>query len=133
MRAGKPAVFGSPEHSDIIREHALRIGADLRVAGQDFRIQEDDSAASWSWHGREYELAGLRRPALVGDVQVRNASAVLAVIEAMGFGRLLSTNDVNVAFARLKLAGRFQARTAMSIDTNSRKAAKPSRRLRSGT
>ncbi len=108
MRAGKPAIFGSAEHSDIIREHAARIGADLRVAGQDFRIQEDDSTGTWSWHGREYDLARLRRPALAGDIQVRNASAVLAVIEAMGFGHLLSTDEVNVAFGRLKLNGRFQ-------------------------
>jgi dihydrofolate synthase/folylpolyglutamate synthase len=108
MRAGKPAIFGSAEHADIIRQHASRIGADLRVAGQDFQIQEDDSAGTWSWRGRDYELAGLRRPALAGDIQVRNASAVLAVIEAMGFGRLLSTDEVNLAFGRLTLNGRFQ-------------------------
>lgn len=109
MRAGKPAVFGSAEHSGIIKKHASRIGADLRVAGEDFHFHRNErSHGSWSWQGRERELSGLRAPALAGDIQVQNAAAVLAVIEAMGLGQLLSTDMVNGALERVKLEGRFQ-------------------------
>ncbi len=109
MRAATPAVFGSAEHSDLIKQHADSIGADLRVAGEDFRFETSEiPAGAWSWRGREYELAGLRRPALAGDIQIENAAAVLAVIEAMGLGQILSTEQVNDAFGRLRLQGRFQ-------------------------
>ena len=109
LRPGKPAVFGSTEHAQFIREHAARIGADLRIAREDFRYAKDRPPAdTWSWHGREIELAGLRPPALAGDIQIQNAAAVLAVIEAMGLGSILSKEMVNKAFSGLRLNGRFQ-------------------------
>ncbi len=112
MRAATPAVFGSVEHAGVIKEHAASIGADLRVAGEDFHIERsEDAAGSWSWRGREHELHGLRQPALAGEIQIDNAAAVLALIEAMKLGHILSTEQVNDAFGRLRLQGRFQVIT----------------------
>ena len=62
----------------------------------------------WTWHGRRTEVAGLAPPALAGRIQVQNAAAVLAVIEAMGCEQILTTATVNDAFGRLTLPGRFQ-------------------------
>jgi dihydrofolate synthase/folylpolyglutamate synthase len=109
MRAGKPVVFGSAKWSEAITKHAADIGADLRLAGQDFAFEtSNDTPATWSWRGRQYSLAGLRPPALAGSVQMQNAAAVLALIEAMGLGDILTTTRVNDAFASLDLPGRFQ-------------------------
>ena len=109
MRAGKPVVFGAAIWSDAITAHAENIGADLRIAGQDFGFEtNDDASASWSWHGRQAKLTGLCPPALTGSVQIQNAAAVLAVIEAMGLEQMLTMAKVNDALGNLSLSGRFQ-------------------------
>ncbi len=109
MRAGKPAVFGSTEHAAVIRQHAAAIGAHLRVAGEDFHYRLDGGTkGTWSWCGREHELVGLRPPALAGAIQLQNAAAVLAVVEAMAMDDVLALDAVNRAFGGLKLDGRFQ-------------------------
>jgi dihydrofolate synthase/folylpolyglutamate synthase len=109
MRASKPVIFGAPEWPATITEHAARIGADLRLLGQDFVYERsDDAAASWSWRGQQTQLAGLRPPALAGGMQVQNAAAVLAVIEALGLEHILTSAKVNDAFGKLNLPGRFQ-------------------------
>jgi dihydrofolate synthase/folylpolyglutamate synthase len=109
MRASKPVIFGSAEWPGAITEHAARIGADLRLQGQDFGFERNnDAAASWSWHGQQTKLAGLRPPALAGGIQVQNAAAVLAVIEALGLEQILTSETVNDAFGKLSLPGRFQ-------------------------
>jgi dihydrofolate synthase/folylpolyglutamate synthase len=57
MRAGKPVVFGAQNLSDAITEHAEKIGADLRLASEDFGFETNDkNAAVWSWHGRKVKL-----------------------------------------------------------------------------
>jgi dihydrofolate synthase/folylpolyglutamate synthase len=109
MRASKPVIFGAPEWPATITEYAARIGADLRLPGQDFGYERsDDAAASWSWRGQRTQLAGLRPPALAGGMQVQNAAAVLAVIEALGLEHILTSAKVNDAFGKLNLPGRFQ-------------------------
>ena len=108
MRAAKPAVFGAAYCPAAIIEHATAIGADLRLAGEDFGFDKDPDAASWSWRGRQRKLAGLCQPALAGSVQIQNAAAVLALVEAMGLEQLLTTAAVNDAFGKLDLPGRFQ-------------------------
>jgi dihydrofolate synthase/folylpolyglutamate synthase len=109
MRTAKPVVFGAATWPDAITEHAAKIGADLRLPGADFGFEKNnDVAASWSWYGRQTKLAGLAAPALAGRIQVQNAAAVLAVIEAMGLEQILTTAEVNDAFDKLNLPGRFQ-------------------------
>jgi dihydrofolate synthase/folylpolyglutamate synthase len=109
MRTSKPVVFGAAIWPDAITEHAAKIGADLRVPGADFGFEKNsDAAAPWSWYGRQTKLAGLATPALAGRIQVQNAAAVLAVIEAMGLEQILTTAEVNDALGRLNLPGRFQ-------------------------
>jgi dihydrofolate synthase/folylpolyglutamate synthase len=109
MRAAKPVVFGAANCSDTITQHAASIGADLRLAGRDFAFDTDkDAAGSWSWRGRQHQLADLRPPSLAGSVQIQNAAAVLALLEAMGHEHILTTAQVNDALGSLELPGRFQ-------------------------
>ena len=109
MRASKPVIFGAANWPAAITEHAASIGADLRLPGADFGFERNsDAAAAWTWHGQRTEVAGLAPPALAGRIQVQNAAAVLAVIEAMGCEQILTTVAINNAFGRLSLPGRFQ-------------------------
>jgi dihydrofolate synthase/folylpolyglutamate synthase len=109
MRHGKPVIFGSQIVPAAIRAHASDIGARLVVAGTDFNYQSKSAADSaWTWQGQNTELQGLLPPALAGNVQLQNAAAVLALIEALNLGHLLQRETVDRALSSLRLAGRFQ-------------------------
>ncbi len=107
MRAGKPLVFGSESVPRTIVAEAQRTGADLRLAGRDFGYASEEGGR-WRWRGRTAALEGLDRPSLYGGVQLRNASTVLAAVEAMQLGSLLEPDVVNRAFGRIEVPGRFQ-------------------------
>lgn len=106
MRRGRPVIFGAVSVPETIVDEARRIGADLRLAGRDFDCRAADG--SWQWHGRRVALDGLRPPSLQGAFQLRNAAAVLALLEALDLAALLTTDRVNEAFGRLSIPGRFQ-------------------------
>lgn len=109
MRSGKPVIFGSRTVPETIRSEARRLGAELRLAGRDFDYaNEPGDPECWSWHGRDTRLEGLAKPSLFGNVQLANASAVLAAVEALGVRDVLRTRAINDAFAGLCIAGRFQ-------------------------
>lgn len=107
MRPGVPVVFGSPVMPETIGSEAARLGADLRLPGRDFAC-EALKPGSWRWRGREVTLADLKRPSLHGAFQLQNASAVLALVEAVGLDALLRKELVDAAFSRLEIPGRFQ-------------------------
>lgn len=107
MRRDKPAIFGAANVPAAIHEHAREVGAQLLLAGRDFAC-EKGPANSWDWRGSRHELTGLQRPALAGDIQMDNAAAVLAVVEALGLERLLRVATVDSALAQVALEGRFQ-------------------------
>jgi dihydrofolate synthase/folylpolyglutamate synthase len=109
MRQSKPVIFGARECPNAIVEHATEVGADLWAAADDFDfVTSNDVAGTWSWHGRQHEMTALCPPALAGDIQMQNASAVLALIEAMGLPHILTAAKVNRSMGNLKLPGRFQ-------------------------
>jgi dihydrofolate synthase/folylpolyglutamate synthase len=109
MRAGKPLVYGSGDVPAAIVAEAGRIGADLWLAGLDFDHEREGSAPGrWRWRGRRLTIDGLVMPSLYGSVQLRNASAALAVAEALQLDLVLDAGAVNEAFDRLEIAGRFQ-------------------------
>lgn len=109
MRASTPVVYGSPELPQAIPTIAQELGAVLWVAGQDFGFEEHSgSADSWTWHGQGMTLSGLQRPALPGKVQLQNASAVLALLEALEMDDLLTPEIVSEALSGITLDGRFQ-------------------------
>jgi len=106
MRNGKPVVFGSRDMPQAIRGQAESLGADLRALGHDFDWSLDDS--HWSWQGRAIELRDMELPGLAGQHQLDNAAAVLALLEAAGFGELLSQDLVSESFGSMDLDGRMQ-------------------------
>lgn len=109
LRSGKPFVFAAPDVPDSIVETAEALRADLLLSGRDFRYTLDaDHANTWSWSGRRLRLTSLEMPALAGKIQLQNAAAVLALVEALQLDELLDRELVNDAFGGLVLAGRCQ-------------------------
>jgi dihydrofolate synthase/folylpolyglutamate synthase len=108
FRGGRPAVFGSPQPPQSIREHARAVGASLVVRGEDF----DGVARSGdTWDlvvAGQVEQAALPWPALPGPIQIANAATAL---RALGFiaGRVPLTHDAIARGLRAAtLPGRFQ-------------------------
>ena len=106
LRPGRPAIVGDPVPPRSILDEAARIGADLRLAGRDFRHSGDRQ--QWSWSGRSTRLAGLGYPALRGANQLLNASAALAAFEALRERLPVSAQAVRTGLATVELPGRFQ-------------------------
>ncbi len=109
MRGSRPVIFGGRDVPDAIRATAAALEARLLIAGEDFAYERDLlDAQRWSWRGAAVELSGLLAPSLAGDVQIQNAAAVLATLEALGFDGLLNSDTVNDVLPKLELEGRFQ-------------------------
>ena len=109
MRAGKPVVLGDGDTTPVLRDCARALGSELIVAGEAFSFTDHgDADGGWSFSGREMMLEALDRPPMRGDIQVSNAAAVLAVIEAAGLGARFNSRSINAALAKIDIAGRFQ-------------------------
>lgn len=136
FRAGRPAIFGSRDMPASIAEVAEQLGTPLYRLGRDFDWTHDSVASAdtqvnprdehgaarstharndnaehseqWSWRGRNISYQGLPRPALVGELQLDNASAVLCALECLS-PRLAVTRDaIERGLRTVSLPGRFQ-------------------------
>jgi dihydrofolate synthase / folylpolyglutamate synthase len=106
LRAGRVGVVSDPMPPPTVAAHAASIGADLRIAGRDFRHRGDRQ--QWSWRGRAKSYSSLAYPALRGANQVLNASGVLAVFEALHDRLPISAQAVRQGLANVSLRGRFE-------------------------
>lgn len=106
FRAGKPALFGSRDMPASIGAVADQLGTPLYRLGEDFDWSR--GGERWSWRGRTTSYDGLPRPALHGELQFDNASAVLCALECLS-SRLPVTRDaVEAGLRNVTLPGRFQ-------------------------
>jgi dihydrofolate synthase/folylpolyglutamate synthase len=110
MRPGKPAILSDPVPPSTVLAHATAIGADLWVAGRDFR--HDGDRQQWNWvsqHGgqtRRYN--GMSYPALRGANQLLNAAGAIAALEALRPRLPISAQAIRTGLALVELPGRFQ-------------------------
>jgi dihydrofolate synthase/folylpolyglutamate synthase len=107
MRRGVPTVFGHSDVPEAIRRQADTCGATLLQRGRDFEIQIGENQV-WSWRGASGELRGLQPPGLVGEVQLGNAAAVLALLDVAGLADAIDAQLINTVLPTLTLAGRSQ-------------------------
>jgi len=102
FRPGRPAVVADPEPPQSV----------LSAVGQKLLFQKDfgfvAEGAQWSYWGPGGKRSGLAHPALRGAIQLRNAAAVLCVLDTLA-GRLpIAMQDVRRGLAEVTLPGRFQ-------------------------
>jgi len=107
FRAGRPAVFGGEHPPKGLVVHAASIGAHLLCAGRDFSARPRDDG-SWDWAGLGRQRLGLPLPALRGSAQLRNAAAVIAILEAVADRLPLATVALRQGLLDVRLRGRFE-------------------------
>lgn len=103
LRPGKPGICSDRDPPSSIIDHAQHIGANLQRIGHEFDFARHDNG--WDFHGKT-ERIGLPLPALQGEFQLSNASACLAVLDAMNLP--VSIDAIQQGLVDLKLPGRFQ-------------------------
>jgi len=106
MRPGKPAIVSDPMPPQTVIDHGQAIGADLWLAGRDFRHSGDRQ--QWQWAGRQRRFSALAYPALRGANQLLNAAGALAVFEALYTQLPITAQAVRQGLALVDLPGRFQ-------------------------
>jgi dihydrofolate synthase/folylpolyglutamate synthase len=80
FRAGRPAIVGELAPPDGLLDEARRIGADLRIAGNAFRVEIRDR--DWILITNDTRCV-LPHPALAAACQHANAAAAIAAIHAL--------------------------------------------------
>lgn len=106
FRAGKPAIFGSRDMPASIDAVARELNAPLYRLGQDFDWRRDGER--WSWRGRTTNYDSLPRPALHGELQFDNASAVLCAFECLSSRLPVTREAIEAGLQNVTLSGRFQ-------------------------
>ena len=91
MRTDKPAVFGALKVPQAIVDHAAKIGAHLLLRDRDFSLDE------------------VPQPGLIGDFQVGNAAAVIALLKAAGLEAAASDDLVAAVLPTVRVTGRGQS------------------------
>lgn len=107
---GHAAVCADPNPPKSLLAHAAEIGADLRLAGRDFRTAEREDG-TFDYEGPLWKLERLPRPALAGEMQIANAAGALAVLEAASilFPDLPVTREaIEAGLRSVAITGRFQ-------------------------
>ena len=106
FRAGKPAVLADPAPPASVLAHAQAAGARLQCIGREFGYEAGRDR--WLFWGPAGRKPGMDYPALAGPVQLQNASAALAALDALQQRLPVSMQDVQRGLASLELPGRFQ-------------------------
>ncbi|MCG7599150.1 bifunctional tetrahydrofolate synthase/dihydrofolate synthase [Halomonas sp. McH1-25] len=107
MRRMRPVVLGSEHLPRSVRQVALSVGAGVHALGDDFRHDEPDADATWTWQGRDGHgnpttLAQLPDPRLPRD----NAASALQALYLAGM--TLDVEACRRGFANVQLPGRMQ-------------------------
>lgn len=128
MRGGRPAVCVDPEPPAAIGEIAAALGANLLQLGRDYDYAVDDDGR-WRWWLQPAAAAAMQGgaaafstlealppPALLGDVQWRNAAGVLTLLAAMQPRLPVKPAAIGAGLRNLRLPGRFERHRGVILD-----------------
>ena len=110
LRAGRPAVLGTPDMPASVYAAIAALGARALVAERDFTWAR--AGERWSYRGPLLRLADLAPSRLAGAIQYRNAATALTAVAALAavtaLPGALDARTVNAALAGVELPGRLQ-------------------------
>jgi dihydrofolate synthase/folylpolyglutamate synthase len=117
FRAGRPAIIGEIDPPRTLIEHAQRIGADLRIAGRDFRV--DAHVDAWRWSGwpearndgtypDSFPSVMLSEPVLAAPCQIDNAATAVAALYALRDPLGWNPRAIGAGVASARIAARLQ-------------------------
>lgn len=110
-RSARPAICADPQPPQSLIDHALEIGARLKLIQRDFGYQPQDQLQWQYWSGQgatRKQRSGLAYPGLRGPMQLQNASAVLAALDALADRLPVAMQDIRRGLIEVELPGRFQ-------------------------
>jgi dihydrofolate synthase/folylpolyglutamate synthase len=106
MRKGRPVVLADPNMPTSVYSVAEEKGAKIFAQGRDFSYAE--SASSWTWSGPNGQTADFPLPALQGEEQLFNASAVVMACHCLKSLFEISNQALALGLTEVKLGGRQQ-------------------------
>lgn len=106
FRQNRVAICADASVPDSLRDHAQNIGADLWCIGSEFAFTAHQG--QWDYRSKLGTRSALPHPALRGAFQLHNASAVLAVLDALKEKLPVSMAAIRRGLTEVQLAGRFQ-------------------------
>lgn len=107
FRQAKPVVCADPEPPQSLLDHAYALACPLKVLGRDFGGQRGEGQ-QWLFWSNENRRGGLPVPALRGNYQIHNASAVIAALELMRDKLPVSMGAIRRGLVEVEWPGRFQ-------------------------
>lgn len=110
IRMARPVVCSETEPAQSLLTYADECDAPVHIAGQAFNHRIDD--LTWSWSNARHDWPNLPYPALAGEYQFQNASAVLQVVSLLeDLGFVLPIEAICTGLKQVCLLGRFQTIT----------------------
>ncbi|MCR4298742.1 MAG: bifunctional folylpolyglutamate synthase/dihydrofolate synthase [Gallionella sp.] len=106
FRKGKVAICADADVPQAIRNHAQQSGAELWCIGSEFGFTSHQG--QWDYRSKIGARNALPYPALRGALQLHNASAALAALDALKDKLPVSMEAVRRGLVEVQLAGRFQ-------------------------
>ena len=106
MRADRPVIYAAPEMPDSIATAAEQTGARLLRLNQDYHYRVQQQA--WHWSNTEQHRRSLPLPNLRGNIQLRNAAAVLQVVHSIQDTHPVDQQAVRQGLIGATLPGRFE-------------------------
>ncbi len=106
FRAGRPAVVADASPPASVLAHAQATGAMLLRIGPDFSYERGHG--NWSYRGPAGRYSGLPDPALRGEIQLQNASAALAALDALELRLPVAADARRRGLEEVQLRARFE-------------------------
>jgi dihydrofolate synthase / folylpolyglutamate synthase len=106
LRSQHPAIYGDRHMPDAIAHVASDLRAPLFRLGHEFDWTRDGE--QWEWRGFGTVYSNLPAPALQGEVQFNNASAVIAALTTLHARLPLEHGAIERGLRTVTLSGRFQ-------------------------
>ncbi|NOY66423.1 MAG: bifunctional tetrahydrofolate synthase/dihydrofolate synthase [Gammaproteobacteria bacterium] len=107
FRQGRVAICAESVPPYSVVQHANKIGAEFFLQGKDFKATKMNS--TWSWSGPDNRSRySLPLPSLRGEQQVRNASAIMMVLQSLESRLPVDQNQLRQGLLGVTIPGRFQ-------------------------
>lgn len=106
FRKSVPAIIGDPLPPNSLVQVAGDKEASFYAIGKDFGYTKQQN--DWLWFSGEKRLSHLPEPALKGEHQYRNASAVIMAITQLADRLPVNEQSIRLGLENVQLPGRFQ-------------------------
>ena len=104
FRHNKPAICGDIDPPQSLINHAIKIGADLQLIDQDFKLIKN--AENWQYYEDGLSI-NLPKLAMSGDFQLNNATCAIRAVQSLQFLLKVSNTRITQALQQVQLIGRF--------------------------